>query len=369
MIPLLLGLLAAAGQPLAPGCPDGDPAPGVGVVDPFRPPEPKATELNAAAKVLYRSGKWEEARTQYRAALAADPAFLAPRLNVACAYVRQERFAEATAEVRALIEAAYVPWAREVLEAADIGALKVQPQMAELRQTLAAAAAAWGAGLDDAVLFVGRQHEPLRIPDGPGTFLLNPRQEAFAYLPATGRFRQLTAEDGHVVVIARSGDGRKLVYATARQWVRGVAANDVRLRGVALHELTLATMTTAPPIALEGELRRLELLGTPRGIAFRIERAAERSPETAAFVRGEGGTLVPYPGPLPRRATRLAVLAGGGAAAGGAVTVTGRCPFVARDVDARGARTVVVSGRGRTALRDKVIGNRFGAGLAGLPLP
>src|SRR4029079_8263632 len=94
--------------------------PGVGVVDPFRAPAPKATELNSAGKDFYRDGKWEEARVESRAAEAADPAFLAPRLNVACSFVRQERYAEATAEVEALLARAYVPWAREVLEGADM---------------------------------------------------------------------------------------------------------------------------------------------------------------------------------------------------------------------------------------------------------
>ena len=69
----------------------------------FARPRPKATELNSAGKDFYRDGKWEEARIEYRAAEAADPAFLAPRLNVACSFVRQERFAEATAEVEALL--------------------------------------------------------------------------------------------------------------------------------------------------------------------------------------------------------------------------------------------------------------------------
>jgi hypothetical protein len=271
--------------------------------------------------------------------------------------------------VKALIQTAYVPWAREVLDATDIGALKVQPQMAELRQVLADAAAAWGAGLEAAVLFVGRVHEPLRIPDGPGTFLLNPHQEAYAFLPATGRYRQLTAEDGHVVAIARTGDGRRLVYVTAKQWVRGTAKGDVRLRGVALNELTLATMTIAPPIAVDGELRRLELPATPRGIAFQLQRAEG----TAAFLRGEGGTLVAYPGPLPRRTTRLAILTGRGAQAAPPVMVPGSCPVVARDLDAAAGRTVVLSGRGRTPPRETgletVLGARFGAGLTGLPLP
>jgi hypothetical protein len=366
MIALLVGLLAAGPSPLA-SCPALDPGPGLGVADPFRPPDPKATELNTAAKVLYRAGKWEEARAQYRAAMAADPEFLAPRLNVACSFVRQERFTEATAEVRGLLQTAYVPWAREVLEAADLGALKVQPQMAEIRQLLAEGAAAWGAGLDSAVLFVGRHHEPLRIPDGPGAFLLNPRQEAFAFIPASGRFRQLTAEDGHVVAIARSGDGRRLVYATAKQWVRGPAPKDVALRGVALHELTLATMTSGTRITLEGDIRRLEMLATPRGIAYRIERSPGRPRDAGTFLRGDAGTLAPYPGVLPRNAGRLAVLTGAGAALTAPITMGGPCPLVARD-DARGARTVVISGRGRP-LREKVIGSRFGAGLAGLPLP
>ena len=77
------------------GCLPPKPVPGPGVADPFRAPDPQATELNAAAKVLYRQGRWDEARTEYRAAVAADPTFLAPRLNIACSFVRQERFAEA----------------------------------------------------------------------------------------------------------------------------------------------------------------------------------------------------------------------------------------------------------------------------------
>jgi len=152
---------------------------------------------------------------------------------------------------------------------------------------------------------------------------------------------------------------------TAKQWVRGTAKDDLRLRGVALHELTLATMTTAPPIPVDGELRRLELLATPRGIAFQLQRAEG----TAAFLRGEGATLVAYPGPLPRRTTRLAVLTGRGAQAAPPVTVPGSCPIVARDLDAAAGRTVVLSGRGRTTPRETVLGARFGAGLTGLPLP
>src|SRR4029077_7588034 len=173
-------------------------------------------------KIFYRQGKWEEARGQYRPALDVDPSFLAPRLNVACSFVRQERLSEGMAEARALLAQAYVPWAREILEAADLGALKVRPEMADLRRTMADAAVKWGEGLEESLVFVARQRAPLRVPAaGEGVFILNPHQEVYGFTPATGRSRQLTVEDGHVLLAALTPDRRRLVYVTAEKLVRG----------------------------------------------------------------------------------------------------------------------------------------------------
>ncbi len=262
------------------------------MVDPFRPPAPKATELNSAGKSYYRDGKWEEARIEYRAAEAADPAFLAPRLNIACSFVRQERFAEATAEVEALLARAYVPWAREVLEAFDLGALKPRPEMARIRRAMTAAAAAWGADLDDAVVFVGRARAPLKIPaTGPGFFILNPHQEVYAFLPATGRFRQLTSEDGRVLALLRTPDRRRVVYVTAEKLIRGAKDDDLALRGVAIGELTLATMTAEPPIRVAGDVRRVELAAVGAMVTFRID--GDRV--SGLFRRADRGGLDPLP--------------------------------------------------------------------------
>jgi hypothetical protein len=335
--------------------------PGPGVTDPFRPPDPKATALNAAGKTLYRQEKWEAARAQYRAAEAADATFLAPRLNVACSFVRQERFKEATDEVRALLDKAYVPWAREVLEAADLGALKVQPQMVEIRRALAAAAASWGAGLEDSLIFVARQRPPLHVPPtGPGEFILNPHQEVYAFTPSSGRFRQLTAEDGHVLAVARTPDRRRFLYVTGEKLVRGARPDDLALEGVALHELTLATMTTAPPIPIAGSLRRLEISATPRGLALRIDgdRAGGR------FVIGAGNTLVPAGS---SSAPVLAVLTARGALLAPPTATTGVCQVEAREIKAsQSGRAIVVSARGRIP---RQIGETLGAGLVGLPIP
>jgi hypothetical protein len=338
---------------------------GPGVVDPFRPPDPKATTLNAEGKTLYRQEKWEAARAQYRAAEAADPTFLAPRLNVACSFVRQERFGEATAEVRALLDLAYVPWAREILEAADLGALKVQPQMVEVRRALAAAAARWGTGLEESLIFVARQRAPLRVPaTGAGEFILNPHQEVYAYSPATALFRQLTAEDGHVLAVVREPDRRRIAYVTAEKLVRGAKPSDVVLDGVALHELTLATMTAGPSIPVVGPVRQIEIAPGPRGLLIRVDgvRVGGR------FMIGPSNTLIPWPG--AKRVQPLAVLTANGAlpaAAGDLVAWGHGCVVSARDQQKpNGSRAIVLTARDR---KPREIGGTLGAGLVGLPLP
>ena len=365
LLAALLVAKAAAAAPAAAACLPATPQPGLGVPDPFRAPAPKATELNSAGKDFYRDGKWEEARIEYRAAVTADPSFLAPQLNVACSFVRQERFAEATAEVEALLAKAYVPWAREVLEAADLGALKPRPEMARIRRAMIAAAAAWGGDLDDALIFVGRMRAPLRIPGtGAGFFILNPHQEVFAFLPATGLYRQLTNEDGRVLAMLRTPDRRRVVYVTAEKLIRGATNDALFLRGVAFGELTLATMTLEPPARVAGDVRRIEIANVGAMTTFTID--GDRMSGT--FRRGDRGTLDPLP---PRSGGRggVVVTARGAESVPNAATVSSRagCRATARETTATGKpRTISVAAPGRPA---RQIGEAFGAGLAGLPIP
>src|SRR5205814_5523654 len=119
---MALALLVAACPLLAPAAG----APGSAAV--VHNPTAAAMALNNEGKALYRQGRWTEARGKYQAALAADPDWLAPVLNAACALARQERFPEAAAEAAALVRRGFVPWGREVLEAADLAALHVRPE-------------------------------------------------------------------------------------------------------------------------------------------------------------------------------------------------------------------------------------------------
>jgi hypothetical protein len=336
---------------------------GPGTLEPFKPPATRAAELNAAAKVPYRQGKWDEARAQYREALKVDPAFLAPKLNVACSFVRQERFAEATAEVAGLLEHAYVPWAREILDAADLGALKVRPEMKEIQRAMAASAARWGEGLDEAFLYVARQRAPLRVPDGPGVFLLNPSQEVWAYLPRTQRYRQLTAEDGHVVALARSADGQRIAYVTAEKLVRGAREDDVSLRGLEIHQLALATMTVERSARIEGDIERLEIV--PRGTSFWF-RTGDTNKQWRLRDLGAAGApdVVGAPGALGRSSV---VLTGKGTDPLREQRFGRACALTARQEVDRAGQTVLRLARGKTTVTTVATGN--GAGLGGLPLP
>jgi len=369
----LLAALAAATPATDRGSciPATPPAAAIGTVDPFHAPAPKATELNSAGKTYYRDGKWEEARIEYRAAVDADPAFLAPRLNVACSFVRQERLAEATAEVEALLKAAYVPWVREVMEAADLGALKPRPEMAQIRRAMTAAAMAWGAGLDDAILFVGRARAPLKVPEtGAGFFILNPHQEVYAFLPSTGLYRQLTNEDGRVLAMAQSPDHRRVIYVTADRLIRGAKPDDLALRGVTICELTLATMTSEPPIKIEGDVRRLTVNHLGATVTFSIE--GDRT--SGMFRRGEGGRLDSIP-PFARARLAMALTPRGTKEIGGPPPVVGpsACRVLAQDIGPASKLSapgkphmVFLFVRGRIVRR---IGEQFGAGLSGLPIP
>jgi len=357
-------------------CPPAMPAAGPGAVDPFRAPVPEATALNAAALTLYRQGHWDAARAKYHAAEQADGEFLAPVLNVACSFVRQERFGEATAEVLRLLDRAYIPWSREVLTAADLGALKVQPEMAEVKRALAQDALRWGAGLENDLLFIARQREPLKLPatDGatePVVLVLGLHQEVFAWSPLTDRYRQLTAEDGRVVAVVPSMDRRHLLYVTAEKLVRNPkSGSPAALRGVVLHVLTLPQMSVGKPIPIAGDVTRLALAPAPAG--FSVEIDGDRT--SGAFSQAsDGGPMVPARPIDERHRQERVVLTAAGVAPGASrsVRASEHCHLTARQSKSKqGIPTIELTVAGRhPAGPPTLLRTRFGAGLDGLSIP
>lgn len=364
MIAALASFAAAlAGGPSACAA-DGAPAREERSIAVAAPPRDAAVAANAEGKVLYRQGRYEEARQRYRAALSADPTFLAPALNVACSFVRQERYAEAVADAAALIRTAYVPWAREVDEAADLSALKVRPERATIETARVEAAGAWGEAVTRGLLFVARSKPALHLAPA-GVQVLGLRQEVYSYDPVDGRVRAVTAEDGRVLALARDRSGRRLSYLLARKVVRTPGVPDL-LRDLSVRSVDLPTMRPlGPEVTLFADVRRVQL-GATRGGDVGIEA---ETPAGRRRWRWTGVALEEEPGRLlwSRDSDEAPALVD--AQQGVAPTRTGAlgaCLLGAADVRDAHSHLPVVELRERAGKRARLV-SPFGAALRGLP--
>jgi hypothetical protein len=327
---------------------------------PFRRPQPAAFELNRQGRELYRARDFSAARDKYRAALQADPGFAGPRLNLACAYAQEGRFGEAVAEAADLAQRAFVPWAEEIRQAADLAPLTTRPELKTLQAALAAAGRAWGTGLDRALLFIARRAPPVRLPVS-GVLHLGLEQEILAWLPAAGGYRQVTAEQGGVLAFVPSRDRTRVDYVRAGRLVREPGRPD-RLRALTLRRLELATMVLGPPVAIPQDVEQLQLWALPSGeVAVRMKTA------TGSVDRlFDGRTLAPgrWPGATGAPAVGLTAR---GLEHPASERQAAPCRFTAADVFAS-SRPPAVSVRapGRTSF---LLEAPFGAGLRGLPFP
>lgn len=346
---------------LAAGCPATAPAPGArGLAAVAQVPAETAMRENAEGKKLYRQGRWPEARSRYRAALAADPTFLGAQLNLACAFSREGRYAEAADEAAKLVRTAYVPWQREVREAVDLGILQDQKDYAQVEAAMSEAANEWGSLVAKSILFVGRTKPPVNV-SGEGALLLSLNQEVFAWNPDTGRYFQVTAEDGHVLGFVRSADRRRVAYLTGGKLVHATGRRDV-LRGLSLRVLDIGTMALGPAVAIPAEVSAVEL-----GFVASPELLVTGQDDThAAFRLGEAGLekIDSF-----RRAENLEslLLTSAGVQPHDSSSRRPDCRFqlVNRQSGAGLRQVEVRPARGKPFVLDA----RYGAGLPGLPFP
>jgi hypothetical protein len=360
----VLLLLAAAGESLAPAMPCRCPcAAPTSDEHPFRRPSATAFDLNRAGRELYRTRRWEEARAQYRAALQADPAFLAPHLNIACSFAQEERFGEAVAEAARLAERQFVPWSRQIREAADLAPLHGRPERQTLERALAEAGRRWGAELSRALLFVARRAPPVRLP-ASGVLTLGLEQEILAWLPDSGAYRQVTAEEGRVLGFVQSPDRQTVVYVRAGRLVRE-PGRAPRLRALTLRRLDLPTMALGPAVPV-----------APDVVELRIELAADGAArltldtgETRTSARFDGDTVraeaAAGPGAVgPSNHLRITAR---GVATPARESVTEPCRFTAEDMRDEAGRAGIRIRAPRA--RSFTLDAPQGAGLRGLAFP
>jgi len=353
--PALLLVLHAAACPAT--APVAD-APGLPAV--AKLPAAEAMRLNGDGKQLYRQERWVEARDKYRAALAADPDLLGAALNVACTFSRQGRYAEAANEAASLIRRAYVPWSREVEEAADLGILQAQPDYAKLQLARKESAEAWGKQVREGVFFVARMKPPVKVA-GEGVLVLGLGQEVFAFVPETGRFFQVTSEDGRVLAFAVSADGRRLAYLLAGKLVRPSGQAGL-LRGLSMRVLDLPAMALGPNVPIPGDISRAQLW------------FASQPQLKVTDASGASSTLGLTPGGLsalprashPARAESV-VLTGLGVEPASRQVTRNACRFaLSMRKDPEGTWRVQAS---RPGGKPFTLDTRYGAGLGGMPFP
>ena len=334
-------------------------------------PRQEAFQLNREGRDLYRQRRWAEARQRYAAALAADPQFLGPRLNLATAHAQQGQFAEAVREAIALVDRAFVPWAREVQEAADLAPLHGRPERQALDAAIARAGAAWGAQLNGALLFVGRLRPPVRLPapDVAGTLHLGLEQEIFAWDPASGALRQVTADDGRVVGFVAAAGGRTLFYVRAGKLIR-TPGRPASLRDLTVRRLDFPSMALGAPVRLPGDVQWLQLAPGPGPSVQLLLR-------TDTGVQGwrSDGERLDATGPVRRPGAPPAgalVLDGQGAAPARPVLWiregAGACVVRAQETR-RGTPVPGIQIRGPRGRAPFTLPAPHGAGLRGLPFP
>lgn len=337
-------------------------APGTEAIS--RRPTSVAFQLLTQGRDHYRARRFDEAETAYRAAIAADLDFLGPRLNLATAACLRGRFSEAVEEASALVQIAYVPWARAVLEAADLASLRTRPEWGTLREHIREAGLRWGQALEGALFFVARTADPVRV-GGVGQLVLDPKQEVFAWQPRTGRFLQVTAEDGRVLAALPSPDGRRVLYVRGEKLIRDEPAGPAHFRGLVVRVLDLRTMTIALSAEVPGDTLRVDLDWSPGPAAIAIPRADSVGPSRLEAPRLilVGSKFVPA-GELARRgrASRPHVaLTGEGPVAGPtARSLIGACALA---IGEAGGKLFIK--RGQRRIRGLAI--EHGAGLFGLP--
>jgi hypothetical protein len=342
-------------------CPAQSPAPHAqGLASVAKVPSAEAMRLNAEGKQLYRQERWSEARSKYQAALDADPTLLAAQLNLACSLSRQDRYAEAAEQAASLIRKAFVPWSREIREAADLGILATQPEMATIERARAESAAAWGKALRDGELFVARTRPPVRVL-GEGSLVLALNQEIFAWLPRTGRYLQVTSEDGRVLAFVQSADKRRVAYLLAGKLIRD-KGQPALLHDVSLRVLDLSTMTLSTIVDLPGDARAFTLWFGAAPVVETQGPAGEtrvRKLDEDRWVEGD----------RPSRGTRLpsVVLTSSGVAPMHLRAGPRDCPFsLGMKEDTTGIwRIEARPSKGKRIVLD----TRYGAGLGGMPFP
>lgn len=306
-------LLCSIALPLAPACKDEQPVPpstGATTASPTpadkptapavvekpaeKPAPPKAPvgmqspfpHLSNEAGAPFNRGwaalktkKYEDAATAFLEVTTLLPDYLNARYQAARALVLAGKMAEARAQFEELLRRNFLAYSDRAEKQKELAPFRASPEWATYQQTAKTVRSDYADGLSQGLVLVARSG----VVDPP-TFAasktpgqqeakLDWKQEAYHYDAAAGRFRPLTATDGHVLAALRSGDGKRLIYVAAERIGRAEkdAADPSKAKTYFIEPqlffVDLTTLDVAGPIKLTGGYDELTIgfgaSGTP----------------------------------------------------------------------------------------------------------
>ena len=343
-------------------CPTILPTPGqLGTPEVAPLPSAKAMSLNAEGKSAYRHEHFDIAVERYKQAFEVDPSMVSAEFNMACGLSRLHRDAEAIEHASNAIRQACVPWAREVFESADLAVLAGTPQWSSVEQVRKTSCLDWGAQASEGTFFVARNHPPVNL-NGEGVLVLKLYQEVFSYQPSTGRYLQVTSEDGNVLAIAVAPDNRMLAYVTGTKLINARDTSSL-LRGLAVRTLSLATMSLSRSSPLPKDIRKIDLAISPSGVV-EVEYIDENNAH--GFLRFDGERLDPIDKPtVPKRIPRT-ILTCAGVTPNELASRNGKCTYFLKDGKAANVPKITVFAGEKELFQIKA---RYGAGIRGITFP
>ncbi len=221
----------------------------VGMADPFaRLGGPAGKALDRGYKAL-RAKKYDEAAAAFAEVAAAAPDSTASRFQLARALVMSGKVPEGEKELEQVLSRDFVAYAGRADKPKEWKALRDAPEWAAYKEAEGRYKAAYAQGLGNGFVFVAR-NRPAKTATDKTDIKLDLSQEVYHHDPATGRYRRLTATDGHVFAALRSQDGKMLAFVAATRQ-RKTDGGDVFVDPQGGY-VDLATLETVGPFKIVG---------------------------------------------------------------------------------------------------------------------
>ena len=261
----------------------------IGVADPFTPPPEAAQRENAEGFKLYRNREYAAALPHFQKALADAADYDAARWNLATVHAALRQWEVALRELEPLLLHNFPRYAHQVMTDPDWAPIKVSnKELGVLKAKIERARKEYVAGLDHAMLLVGRARPVVESPVGDQVRTFR-HTEVYAW---DGRYRQLTETSGRVLAFVRSPDGKRIAYLTQEKSLNVGGVFGRVMQDAQADEMELRTLDPGKEQTLTTDAVAISMTFTQGEL--RIAVATREKTEEALVVPSAGELVVAH---------------------------------------------------------------------------